>query len=356
MKRISYLDMVRTVLPADEFEEFAKVYDKPIKKSIKLMNRTREATKQRLESEWWILTPPDFEINWKKYDDVLRVDKPWKESLWSHSLHQDGSFYVQEMAAGMPAQVLMENKVERWVFLDLCAAPWGKAIQLADFAWDDGIVIANEIDPRRRKALIANLERCWIMNAIVTGYDWKKLAEILAGKCDKVLVDAPCSGEGMQYKKDFKVYSWNEKKIRNLAKLQVQLFISGFKCLKKWWEIVYSTCTTNKIENEWVVEEVLKEFWGEIELLSMNRLRPHIHHTGWFFMTKFRKIWKVQQPELWCDKCMEYLQTKYTVWATTKQVKEFLDGNDGLFIERAGLPAYKVLADGKRKKLTHLKD
>lgn len=53
---------------------------------------------------------------------------------------------------------------------------------------------------------------------------------------------------------------------------------------------------------------------------------------------------------------MEYLQTKYTVWATTKQVKEFLDGNDGLFIERAGLPAYKVLADGKRKKLTHLKD
>ena len=84
-----------------------------------------------------------------------------------------------------------------------------------------------------------------------------------------MLLDAPCSGEGMQYKKEFKVYQWNEKKVRKLAQLQRELFISAFKALKVGGEMVYSTCTTNVIENEENVEYFLREFEGSLELVKV---------------------------------------------------------------------------------------
>jgi len=95
-----------------------------------------------------------------------------------------------------------------------------------------GLLIANELNPNRRKALKANLERCGIRNAIITGYDGKELGDLLYEQCDKVLLDAPCSGEGMQYKSDFKIYQRNEKQAKKLAHTQYELLISGCKALK----------------------------------------------------------------------------------------------------------------------------
>jgi 16S rRNA C967 or C1407 C5-methylase (RsmB/RsmF family) len=106
----------------------------------------------------------------------------------------------------------------------MCAAPGGKSIQLADR--NAGLLIANELNPNRRKALKANLERCGIRNVCITGYDGRKLGDLLYEQCDKVLLDAPCSGEGMQYKSDFKIYHWNEKQVKKLAYLQKELLIS----------------------------------------------------------------------------------------------------------------------------------
>ncbi|MDR3168858.1 MAG: hypothetical protein LBU27_03760 [Candidatus Peribacteria bacterium] len=92
--------------------------------------------------------------------------------------------------------------------------------------------MSNELNPTRRKALEANLERCGIRNAVITGYDGKILGNILSEQCDKVLLDAPCSGEGMQYKSDFKIYHWNEKIAHKLAQTQKSLLLAGLEALK----------------------------------------------------------------------------------------------------------------------------
>jgi 16S rRNA (cytosine1407-C5)-methyltransferase len=224
MKPISYLDMVKTLLPLEEFLEFEKYYTSPVRKSIKILSAKKEATRQQLKHDGWILTPPKFSRKGKTYDDVLFVDKSDKQSLGSHPLHAEGEFYVQEMSAGLSAQIL-DIQAEDLV-LDMCAAPGGKSIQLADKLNNTGTLISNELNPSRRKALEANLERCGIWNAIITGYDGRLLGKLWYEQCDKVLIDAPCSGEGMQYKSDFKVYRWNEKAIRKLAQTQKELLLS----------------------------------------------------------------------------------------------------------------------------------
>ena len=357
MKSISYLDMVKEILNESEFFEFEKCYNNPVKKSIKILNhRGYKNNKSDLHNIIYStfsnerdLSEPDFSYNWNKYNDVLfatRKENLKSASLWSHFLHQAWLVYVQEMAASLSVQVL---GVETWDYvLDMCAAPWGKSVQIADSLQphptplligegkhevlgevntqdsssqapqnDDNMwfLISNEIDQWRKKALESNLHRCGIFNAWIINQDWCVIWDKFPETFDKVLVDAPCSWEWMQYKSDKKVRQRDEKKSKKLSDLQIQLLISWLKALKVWWELVYSTCTTNILENEYVVSEVLKEYWDKIELLpvpldeksdwicswrwneilsaenakKVARLWPHVHWTGGFFIAKFKK-------------------------------------------------------------------
>ena len=348
MKNISYLDMVKEILNESEFFEFEKCYNNPVKKSIKILNhRGYKNNKSDLHNIIYStfsnerdLSEPNFSYNWNKYNDVLfatRKEKLKSASLWSHYLHQAWLVYVQEMAASLSVQVL---GVEEWDYvLDMCAAPWWKSVQIADAilsSWtkwrilgntqdsssqapqnDDNMwfLISNEIDQWRKKALESNLHRCGIFNAWIINQDWCVIWDKFPETFDKVLVDAPCSWEWMQYKSDKKVRQRDEKKSKKLSDLQIQLLISWLKALKVWGELVYSTCTTNVLENEYVVSEVLKEYWDQIELLpvpldeksdwicswrwneilsaenakKVARLWPHVHWTGGFFIAKFRK-------------------------------------------------------------------
>ena len=350
MKSISYLDMVKEILNESEFLEFEKCYNNPVKKSIKILNhRWYKNNKSDLYdtvkstfSEERDLSEPDFSYNWKKYNDVLfatRKENLKPASLWSHYLHQAWLIYVQEMAASLSVQMLWIQP--RDYVLDMCAAPWWKSVQIADALlssswakakdpgnvtqmdssfhseWHNiGFLISNEIDPWRKKALESNLHRCGIFNVWVINQDWCVIWDKFPETFDKVLVDAPCSWEWMQYKSDKKVRQRDEKKSQKLLQLQIQLLISWLKALKVWWELVYSTCTTNVLENEYVVSEVLKQYWDSAELLNVPldeksdwictwrwnevlssenakkvaRLWPHTQHTGWFFIAKFRKI------------------------------------------------------------------
>ena len=141
MKSISYLDMVKEILNESEFFEFEKCYNNPVKKSIKILNhRWYKNNKSDLHNTVYSafsnerdLSEPDFSYNWNKYNDVLfatRKENLKSASLWSHFLHQAWLVYVQEMAASLSVQVLW---VGPWDFvLDMCAAPWGKSIQIAD--------------------------------------------------------------------------------------------------------------------------------------------------------------------------------------------------------------------------------
>ena len=323
MKNISYLDMVKEILNEWEFLQFEKCYNNPVKKSIKILNhRWYKNNKSDLHSIIYStisnernLSEPDFSYNWNKYNDVLfatRKENLKSASLWSHYFHQAWLVYVQEMAASLSVQML---GVQEWDHvLDMCAAPWGKSIQIAD-RLEGWSLISNEIDQWRRKALEANLHRCGIFNVWVIWQDWCCLWDKFPETFDKVLVDAPCSWEGMQYKSDKKVRQRDEKKSKKLSDLQIQLLISWLKALNVWGELVYSTCTTNVLENEYVVSEVLKEYWDKIELLpvpleeksdwicswrcneilspeiakKVARLWPHVHWTGGFFIAKFKK-------------------------------------------------------------------
>ena len=349
MKNISYLDMVKEILNESEFFEFEKCYNNPVKKSIKILNHRGYKSKksdlhdivQSILSQERDLSEPNFSYNWNKYNDVLfatRKENLKSASLWSHYLHQAWLIYVQEMAASLSVQML---GVEEWDYvLDMCAAPWGKSIQIAEAllsSWtkwrilsdtqdsssqapqnDDNVwfLISNEIDQWRKKALESNLHRCGIFNVWVINQDWCIIWDNFPETFDKVLVDAPCSWEWMQYKSDKKVRQRDEKKSKKLSDLQIQLLISWLKALKVWGELVYSTCTTNVLENEYVVSEVLKQYWDKIELLpvpldeksdwitiwhwneilspknakKVARLWPHVHWTGGFFIAKFRKI------------------------------------------------------------------
>ena len=112
----------------------------------------------------------------------------------------------------------------------MCAAPGGKSIQIADTGVE--LLISNELNPSRRKALKSNLERCGIWNSTITAYDGRIIGHLLSEQCDKVLLDAPCSGEGMQYKSDFKIYQRKEKSVKKIAHLQKELLISGLQALK----------------------------------------------------------------------------------------------------------------------------
>ena len=351
MKSISYLDMVKEILTQSEFLEFEKCYNNPVKKSVKILNHRwyknnksdlYDIVKSTLSNER-NLSEPDFSYNWKKYNDVLfatRKENLKSASLWSHFLHQAWLIYVQEMAASLSVQMLW---IQSWdSVLDMCAAPGWKSVQIADALlssswakakdpgnvnqmdssakaseWQHvGFLISNEIDLWRKKALESNLHRCWIANVWVINQDWCVIWDKFPETFDKVLVDAPCSWEWMQYKSDKKVRQRDEKKSQKLSQLQIQLLTSWLKALKVWWELVYSTCTTNVLENEYVVSEVLKKYWNKIELLNIPldeksdwicnwrwneilspenakkvaRLWPHVQHTGWFFIAKFKKV------------------------------------------------------------------
>lgn len=322
MKSISYLDMVHELLNEADFQSFQKTYELPIKKSVKLISKRWIDSKNLSEiikstiSEERNLWEPDFSYQWKKYTDVLfATRKQWlkPDSLWNHFLHQAWLIYVQEMAASLSVQMLW---IEPWdKVLDMCAAPWWKSIQIAD-KLDDWFLISNEPNSWRKKALESNIYRCWKYNVWIIQQDGCEIWKLLPEFFDKVLVDAPCSGEWMQYKSWKKVWQRDEKKSQKLSQLQIQLLISWLESLKVWWELVYSTCTTNPLENECVISVVLEKCGDVIELLpvpldeksdwistwrdkqiitaenckKVARLRPHIQRTGWFFIAKFRKL------------------------------------------------------------------
>lgn len=410
MKSISYLDMVKEILNESEFLEFEKCYNNPVKKSVKILNHRwyknnksdlYDIVKSTLSNER-DLSEPDFSYNSKKYNDVLfatRKENLKLASLWSHFLHQAWLIYVQEMAASLSVQMLW---IQPWdCVLDMCAAPGWKSGQIAD-KLENWLLVSNEIDSWRKKALESNLHRCGIFNVWIINQDgwviWDKFPETF----DKVLVDAPCSWEWMQYKSDKKVRQRDEKKSQKLSQLQIQLLISGLKALKVWWELVYSTCTTNVLENEYVVSEVLKQYWDKIELLNIPldeksdwittrrwieilslenakkvaRLWPHVQWTGGFFIAKFKKtlsFWNKPHPtplligegkhevlgevKMW-EKLstwwispisdLDFFISKYTVNIVPKSLTQ-LHFEDRIPNIEIWLPIFKIVKDNKNQ-------
>lgn len=175
-----------------------------------------------------------------------------------HPYHAAGLVYFQEPSAMLPVSVLPIEKGD--YVLDLCAAPGGKTTQAAEKLAGSGLLVANEVIAGRAEILAENVDRCGGKNVVVTNEACEKLAERFPGFFDKIIVDAPCSGEGMFRKEPRAVTEWSIPHTLSCAARQKHIIDNAVKMLRPGGMLVYSTCTFSEEENERVADYALTEY------------------------------------------------------------------------------------------------
>ena len=172
-----------------------------------------------------------------------------------HPYHAAGVYYIQEPSAMAPAAYLDAQPGEK--ILDLCAAPGGKSTQIAAAMRGEGLLISNEIHPARAKILSENIERMGIRNAMVTNESPQSLAKVFEAYFDRIMVDAPCSGEGMFRKNADACDEWSPENVVLCAERQAELFACAASRLRPGGRMAYSTCTFAPEENEGTISQFL---------------------------------------------------------------------------------------------------
>lgn len=240
----------------DEYDDYLKALDDPMHKGLRVntLKWDAEAFKNSGLCEWksTSMSPQIFEIG-----EDLKLGKTIE--------HHQGLFYLQEVSACSAVEIL-DPKPGDFV-LDLCAAPGGKSTQIAMKLNHEGLLISNEIDGQRAQILLSNLERCGVSNAIITNAAPEVLCPLLTGCMDKVLVDAPCSGEGMFRKHSKAMEDWSEAHVKACAQRQKRILDQAVPVLKPGGIMVYSTCTYSLEENEEVIDYLLSTY-PEMELIE----------------------------------------------------------------------------------------
>lgn len=237
-----FLTRMRQML-GDEYEAFLNSYDQPAARGLRL---------NLLKADPDLELPfPTAPVEWcptgRRYDGELRPGlHPW---------HDAGVYYIQEPSAMAVAEIAAPRPGER--VLDLCAAPGGKTSHLASLAGDGCLLISNEIHPQRARILSRNVERMGIRNAAVLNESPNRLAERFPGFFDCIVVDAPCSGEGMFRKEEAAVTDWSQQTVEMCAARQAEILDNAARLLKPGGRLVYSTCTFAPEENEQTVATFL---------------------------------------------------------------------------------------------------
>lgn len=243
---------------------------------IDFENRMKEILKNDFEDYITALNSPvqrAFRVNTDKIslddfnliNDISNQKIPYvktgfyfdKEKIGNHPFHHAGLIYVQEPAAMLPAECLEINP--DWCVLDMCAAPGGKSSQIKNKLGENGVLISNEIISSRCKILTGNFERLGFLNSATTCLDSQKIAKTFPKTFDLIMVDAPCSGEGMFRKDDNAISEWSLDNVFKCAERQMEILSNAAKALKSGGYIIYATCTFSLEENEMVVDKFLKE-------------------------------------------------------------------------------------------------
>ena len=242
-----FKDKMQRLLKGD-FDEFLKGYDKDNFYSLRI-NTLKADIETVLNKKLFSFSP----VNWCPTGFYY----PGDERPGRHSYHHAGVFYIQEasaMAVVECADIQHGQKV-----LDLCAAPGGKSTQIAAKLGGTGLQVSNEIVPNRAKILSQNIERMGITNAVVTNESPEKLEKVFPDFFDRIIVDAPCSGEGM-FRKDPQVAKeWSLSQVEVCANRQGHILESAHKMLAENGIMVYSTCTFSPEENEMAVEKFISD-------------------------------------------------------------------------------------------------
>lgn len=273
-----------------EYEAFLKSYEKPFYRGIR-WNSLKCNFDDLLKTLPFTVTPTKFSSD--------SFYAPPYAKFGNLPAHHAGMFYAQEPSAAAAVTVLSPKPGDK--VLDLCAAPGGKSTQIAALLNGEGLLWANEIVRERANILLSNIERMGIRNSVISSLHPDHISGALCGFFDKVLVDAPCSGEGMFKKEPQASATWSEESIRACAKRQRTILDSAAKAVRPGGILVYSTCTFSKEENEDNVLSFLHT-QPEFELLPIKvpfgrdafdlqalRIFPMDGGEG-HFVAKFRKI------------------------------------------------------------------
>lgn len=244
-----FLRQMKQLLPEREYDAFLQTYAQPASHGLRV--NTLKITPEAFEA--W--APFSLQtVPW--CPSGFYYDSEARPGL--HPYHRAGLYYIQEPSAMAVVELLDPQPGER--ILDLCAAPGGKATHIAAKLAGEGWLVANEIHRQRVKVLTENIERCGVTNATIVNAAPDQLADRFQGFFDRILVDAPCSGEGMFRKNRDAISEWRLKTVTMCAARQKAILHDAVPMLRPGGRLVYSTCTFNDQENETVVSETLRRF------------------------------------------------------------------------------------------------
>ena len=245
-----FLEKMKQFL-GEEYPEYLASYEEEPRSGLRVNTGrlTPERFLEMAQTVDWNLKP----VPWTKNGFYYQGERPSR-----HPWYYAGLYYLQEPSAMSPAAWLPIKPGDR--VLDLCAAPGGKSTELAAKLAGTGVLFSNDISNSRAKALLKNLEMFGAGNICVTSETPEKMAGILPEFFDKILVDAPCSGEGMFRRDPSMVKSWNEKGPDYYAPLQRQILDCAVQMLAPGGKLVYSTCTFDRDEDEGTIEWILEKY------------------------------------------------------------------------------------------------
>lgn len=243
----------------EDYDAFLKSYENEKYQALRV-NPLKAKDAAVEEKAPFSLTKVPWAAHGFYYDSA---DQPGK-----HPYHEAGVYYIQEPSAMAPAEYLEAKPGER--ILDLCAAPGGKSTQIGAALNGEGLLISNEIHPARAKILSENIERMGIRNAIVTNETPEHLSEIFVEYFDRILVDAPCSGEGMFRKNEDAMTEWSKENVTLCAERQDGILSHAASMLRPGGRLVYSTCTFAPEENEGSISRFLEKH-PEFSIVEIGR-------------------------------------------------------------------------------------
>ena len=242
---VEFQERMKTLL-GSEYDDFLKSYDE---KSVRAFRVNTD--KISLEDFEKINPFPTERIPYVQNGFYFDYD-----GIGNHPYHHAGMIYIQEPAAMVPVESIEIQP--QWKVLDLCAAPGGKSSQIKNKLGEDGVLVSNEIVPSRCKILTGNMERMGFRNVVTTCMHPQKLQKVFPKTFDMIMVDAPCSGEGMFRKEEIAIDEWTPENVKMCAERQEEILDCAVKMLKDGGYIVYSTCTFSLEENEMTVDAFLQ--------------------------------------------------------------------------------------------------
>lgn len=223
----------------DEWPDFVSSYDKAFHNGLRV--NTLKLSPERFRQ---IMPIGEMPVPWNPNGFYISQKRKYS----GHPYYHAGLYYLQEASAMLPAVLADARPGER--ILDLCAAPGGKSTAVAAAMQGKGLLVSNDISHSRAKALLRNIEGFGITNSIVLSETPERLAGAFPAFFDKILIDAPCSGEGMFHKEPSMMTSWKKNGPVYYQKLQRQILTCAEKMLRPGGRIIYSTCTFSPLEDE----------------------------------------------------------------------------------------------------------